>query len=717
MIPVAIGQLLGNPSLGILAGLSAMLVGLSDPAGDYRVRAFVLLTAVASIVSMFTLSPIFGETIWLAAPVMGLVTFIGAMLGVFGSAFAKVGLVSSLAMLIGLAVISVDTPAIDRFLVTTAGALLAMAMALWAWPFRPFEPLLQSTADGFHRFSSLMASLAAFTVDEDRSQQHWQDTVKDDREALATSINETRSAIIGERMLRTGRNSTIDAVLLLIHLQHQMTVAAIALAEALQQLKNRSQPNDAMSMLVERMQQLAEQADHIGTSIEAQLTRSRQAGSADADTQASAGSASNPDSGQNDHDTSPDTDVEAALDELRAIASDMEAADEIIEGARRPLVDRDPSVPVKPRKILREAGGRFAANLTFQSLMFRHALRLGVTVTFAVVVTRLLGIHQGFWVPLTVILVLKPDFGGSRKMAIDRTLATLAGGGVAAVVVAFVLNIYALYAIVIITAVIAFSELAYNYRWGVTFLTIFIIALLNLSDPGNWVLAVERVLYTAIGGALAIVAGYLLWPLWMRAVVPEKIALAMSANHSYFDQVAAAYRGVNDPEALRQSRRATVLSNSNEEVAFQRFLVESGREADNAGSFYELGVANRQFSDRLTALVLHHGTANMVDDEQIPEPFTSVVDTTLDRLEKAVHNTSPPGDLPDLNQALRQATGEQHSGAAAAPSTSLASPTGSSVVAVELARLVSDLQLMVRATGDLISPASSDKHRQTSADH
>ncbi len=88
---------------------------------------------------------------------------------------------------------------------------------------------------------------------------------------------------------------------------------------------------------------------------------------------------------------------------------------------------------LKPLRILRD-------NLTFDSAIFRHALRLGVTLTVGVAIATLAKLQMGYWVTLTITIVLKPDFGGTFKRFFHRVGGTILGATVAAVLAAAIAN-------------------------------------------------------------------------------------------------------------------------------------------------------------------------------------------------------------------------------------------------------------------------------------
>src|SRR5882672_12076976 len=67
------------------------------------------------------------------------------------------------------------------------------------------------------------------------------------------------------------------------------------------------------------------------------------------------------------------------------------------------------------------------ANLNLQSAAFRHALRLAVCLAFGAAVGRMFESQRSYWIPMTTVLVLKPDFTTTFSRGILRIVGTMAG--------------------------------------------------------------------------------------------------------------------------------------------------------------------------------------------------------------------------------------------------------------------------------------------------
>ena len=68
-------------------------------------------------------------------------------------------------------------------------------------------------------------------------------------------------------------------------------------------------------------------------------------------------------------------------------------------------------------------------NFSIESPLFRHALRLSIGAVLGILIYTLLPIRQGFWIGLTLLFVLKPDFSLTFQRFFSRILGTVSGVG------------------------------------------------------------------------------------------------------------------------------------------------------------------------------------------------------------------------------------------------------------------------------------------------
>jgi hypothetical protein len=155
---------------------------------------------------------------------------------------------------------------------------------------------------------------------------------------------------------------------------------------------------------------------------------------------------------------------------------------------------------------------RFRANLTFRSIIFRHALRLAVGATIAVALYKILKMERGYWLIVTVLVIVKPVFADTRRRAAERVFGSVVGGFVAALLAASIRNVVALDLLLVAFSVLAYSHVRHNYGFFVIFLTPFVVLMIETVQPADWHIVVTRVFDTLLGGAIALTISYLLRP-------------------------------------------------------------------------------------------------------------------------------------------------------------------------------------------------------------
>lgn len=116
-----------------------------------------------------------------------------------------------------------------------------------------------------------------------------------------------------------------------------------------------------------------------------------------------------------------------------------------------------------------------------------------------------------FWIPLTVGLVMKPDFGSIRDRAIQRTIGTIVGVAIGAVILAAVPKGAFFIAIMAALGALLPWAMQRSYILQAVFLTPMILMLVDVIVPGKADIdfGVQRLVDTAIGGLIVIVLGYL----------------------------------------------------------------------------------------------------------------------------------------------------------------------------------------------------------------
>ena len=166
----------------------------------------------------------------------------------------------------------------------------------------------------------------------------------------------------------------------------------------------------------------------------------------------------------------------------------------------------------RPRETWRETFELFRENLTFRSIIFRHALRLAVAATVAVALYKFLRLERGYWLIITVLVIVKPVFVDTRRRAAERVVGSVVGGALAVLLASTVRNVVALDCLLVILGVLAYSHVRHNYGIYALFLTPFVVLMIETVEPTDLDIVFMRIGYTLLGGAIALAITYLLRP-------------------------------------------------------------------------------------------------------------------------------------------------------------------------------------------------------------
>lgn len=139
----------------------------------------------------------------------------------------------------------------------------------------------------------------------------------------------------------------------------------------------------------------------------------------------------------------------------------------------------------------------------------QHALRLTVTAVAAELAARAVGLPHGYWAAMTAVVVLKSDHVLTVRRGLDRIGGTALGVVLGMpLAVAAALGTGPLLAGAAVVVILAYTVFAANYFLFTTFLTGFVVLLLDLLGQSARDMAGARLLATLLGGALALAASH-----------------------------------------------------------------------------------------------------------------------------------------------------------------------------------------------------------------
>ncbi len=239
------------------------------------------------------------------------------------------------------------------------------------------------------------------------------------------------------------------------------------------------------------------------------------------------------------------------------------------------------------------------------SQQFKYALRVAIAMCIGVFVFKYFDINHGYWIPLTIIIVIQPYYGATLKKGIERVVGTVAGIFIGGIIT--LLNFPHIFYVVVLVFVSFFIVyfIRHNYKVGVFFLTLMMVVLLHISSQSSWQLIVWRIISTFIGSVLAVIAGYIFWPMWEKQRFPSLMSNALIKNKNYLLFVLNYLLNENtETDSWIKLRNITEAANSDVFACVQRMNDEPEHIQQHVNFSFSLVGINVRITREITSIAL-----------------------------------------------------------------------------------------------------------------
>lgn len=294
-------------------------------------------------------------------------------------------------------------------------------------------------------------------------------------------------------------------------------------------------------------------------------------------------------------------------------------------------------------------------NLSFKSNIFKHSLRLAITVVLGYILGHVFAFQNPYWILLTIIVIMRPSYGLTKVRSKDRIIGTLIGGAVASGMVLLIQNPY-LYAVLGIgSLIIAFSMVQRNYKASATFITLSVVFIYGIIEPDISTVIQYRIIDTVLGAALSYVAMLFLWPAWSFLDIHETIEMSVQANKDFLNQIGLYYEQKGQvPTSYKVARKTAFLETSNLNSAFQRMAQEPKSKQKHLDKIYELVELNHTFLSSLASLSTYIQNHPTTEASEMFKEATHKIDNYLSLVLKTLQKEVPE----ELAQLVQKALSE-----------------------------------------------------------
>lgn len=596
-LPLVVGLLIHQVPAAIVVTLGALVTGFAGITGTSRLRLRTMGLAIIWLTLTTGIGALSGNSFFLSvfiSMISGL--FAGLMVAVSPAA-AQVGVLATQSMIIFMAFPAAPLQALYQALLVTLGGLLQMAL-MWA-----HDRLTPMTAEG-QSVRQVFAAVRAFVPVRTRSAER---AVVQALVNAETQLNDSR--------LPDSEWTRWRRLLDLIE-QVRNGVVALSLSRRLTEVHPVCEPRENADLWQAFYRALVDVLGPLTTQVSARATVQLM---------------------QETEETTLATAVKAVHEHALKVTEhiptwqriDRQAAQlgEVIADIKETL-QQGPATHLR----LREHSPTHSfwqpiftllstvrANLTWKSAAWRHALRVAVTLGAAVALYRAIPLARGYWVPMTALLILKPDFFSTVGRGLSRMLGTTIGVIFATALVALPDPSHVLSIVwMILFAALMFTVVNYNYTLFAICITSEIVVLLSFFEHMAPLLAArDRLEDTLLGSALALIA-FSVWPTWQRINVPAALANFLQANGRYLQTLL--FPKPDQPPALAraEARKRIRLARTNAVAVVEQMLSEPVDGPLDHPSVIGFLTAMHRFVDGLLALEASLDPAQITPAQMAP---------------------------------------------------------------------------------------------------
>lgn len=283
-------------------------------------------------------------------------------------------------------------------------------------------------------------------------------------------------------------------------------------------------------------------------------------------------------------------------------------------------------------------------NCSFNSTIFRHSLRLTVSILLAFVTAYFFPIQNINIILLTIVVILRPGFGLTKKRSFQRTIGTLIGAAIAYVMIILDPNVIFKSIATVLLMILGFSFSQINFKISAIFITIYIILVFSLFQPNILNLIEFRIIDTLIGVFITLIANFFFWPSWEFLKTPIYVEKSIKANRDYIQEIASIYNTKENANfSYRVARKNAFIEIGNLMASYQRMSEEPLSKQKSVPEVFQLAMLNHTLlssSASMGTYIQSHTTT------AASEVFNTAIQLILNNLDQAILLLKEKNNIP-----------------------------------------------------------------------
>jgi uncharacterized membrane protein YccC len=656
LIPAFVMSFFDELGIGIVISLGALFVSITDSPGPIHHRRNAMIACIVFVFAITTIANLVNSSSLFTAIALVLASMFFSMFGVFGARPSSIGIAALLAFILNIdKSMQPHMSMLMHVAMVTVGGIWYMLFSLTLYKFRPYKLAQQALGECIQTIAIYFRT---------RARLYEKDVVYDDAYAALLqqqAVVQEKQALVRELLLKSQAitKEATPAARLLLMIFTEMSDLFERIITSYQRYSLLHKYFDETNLLNKIniiILEAATQLDDLGLAVKS-------------------GRPSSPTKLLEQH-------VEELCTEVEALQStQLEPANiDLFIGIRRTVSNlKDITSRLQrihdylftgiPDKVPRRLNNQeyleqfihrqpitFAEmmnNLTLKSDVFRHSLRITLALLAGYLVAVLFSIGHGYWILMTILVIMKPAYSLTKKRNADRIIGTIAGAIIGLIVLYLVHDNRALLLIMVLFMAANYSVMRINYFLSVLLMTPYLLLFFHLLQPNNFQqLLTDRVIDTAVGSVIAFVASVWLFPSWERHKMIPLLVTAAEQVKQYFVSISAAILGQEVNVVPRLARKNTFVALANLSDAFNRMISEPKNQQKNTAEVQRLIVLLHMLVSYIATLAYHkkdESAASLSQLKGASEEINELLDSIISHLHQTGTGATEAG-TPSLQQ-------------------------------------------------------------------
>ena len=267
-------------------------------------------------------------------------------------------------------------------------------------------------------------------------------------------------------------------------------------------------------------------------------------------------------------------------------------------------------------------------NLSLKSSHFRHALRVTIALLIGYSVSLFFDLGHGYWILLTIVAIMKPEFSITKQRNLYRIAGTVLGALLGFLTLYLTDDNTVHFVFLMIAMILAYSFLKTNYFIASASITLYVLLWFNFLNPEHIAaVLVDRVIDTVIGSVIAYFISAYILPVWEYTQIHQYMRAALIANRQYFDHVAAKFTGKKlSIQELKLYRKDAIIAMANLSDNFQRMLSDPKKQQVQMEEYHQFVATSHMLTSYIASLSTYAQMSESLPNSEDFGPMIKQID-------------------------------------------------------------------------------------------